>query len=68
MVSLYRDPTGERVFDKSNPSSTIEVSKHGVLTLKTPEGKMISRLEARVKELEAELKVSVSTRTQFLQS
>ena len=49
MVSLYKDPLGENIFSKH--SSTIEVGRAGVLSIRTKADK-VTELEARVKELE----------------
>lgn len=56
MVSLYRDPRGEKIFSKNE--STIEVGRAGALSMKSKPDKVIE-LEQRVKELESRLKVKV---------
>ena len=59
MVSLYQDPYGENVFDKTNPASTVEVGRSGAIGIRTKsaEGEKITLLENKVKELQNELAV-----------
>ena len=54
MVSLYRDPQGKNVFDKSQPTSTIEIGKSGTIAIKNKSAAddTIQQLESRIKELE----------------
>ena len=56
MISLYRDPLGEKIFSKHQ--STIEVGRAGALSIrKKADG--VTELEERIKELEALLKAKV---------
>ena len=56
MVSLYRDPHGEKIFSKH--SSTIEVGRAGALSIRKKED-VVSELEQKIKQLEARLKEKV---------
>ena len=60
MVSLYRDPHGENIFDKTNPASTIEIGKSGAIAIKSKSGdnEKIHALENKIKNLENELTIS----------
>lgn len=55
MVSLYKDPHGEKIF--SQHSSTIEVGRSGVLSIRKKADRVFE-LEAKVKELEGLLRES----------
>ena len=60
MVNLYRDPTGEKIFDKSNPStaSTVElVARSGIISQQATdlENEQTTKLQNRIMELEKEL-------------
>jgi len=59
MVSLYCDPTGEKIFsDKSNPTSTVEIiARSGIISQQVtdPESEQVTKLQNRIKELEREL-------------
>ena len=56
MVSLYRDPTGEKIFDSKNPASTIS-ARSGMITqqMMDPESQQVTKLQNRIKELERKL-------------
>ena len=56
MISLYRDPQGEKIFSKN--ASTVEVGRAGVLSIRNKSNKVIE-LEERIKELETRLKEKV---------
>lgn len=62
MVSLYRDPHGKKIFDKTNPTETDVTGANGLtidsglsndnnLSLETK----VSELELKISELEAQL-------------
>ena len=56
MISLYRDPQGEKIFSKN--ASTIEVGRAGALSIRNKADKVLE-LEGRIKELETRLKEKV---------
>ena len=66
MVHLYKDPKGEKIFDMSDPTSTLEINKSGSISVrinnftssqwqKESEQK-IMLLEGKVAQLEAQLR------------
>jgi len=59
MVSLYRDPMGEKIFEMSNPISRMESVqfRSGMLTQQVmgTESEQVTKLRNRIKELEREL-------------
>jgi len=59
MVSLYRDPMGEKIFDTSNPAIIMDSVpfKSGMLTQQVmgTESEQVTKLQNRIKELEREL-------------
>lgn len=57
MVSLYRDPLGERIFSTNGNSNTMNVSKGGALVevMNLNKDRRIMALESRIKELETGL-------------
>ena len=65
MVSLYTDPNGEKLFDKSIPTTSNTSNRHthnfqpqcsaGDLTGEYPEN--VASLKARIKDLESQLAV-----------
>ena len=60
MVYLYRDPAGEKIFDKSYtkaPSTVETVVRSGVISqlVTEPESEQVTKLQNRIKELEREL-------------
>lgn len=56
MISLYRDPLGEKIFSKN--MSTVEVGRAGALSMRKKADKEME-LEKRIKELETLLKEKV---------
>ena len=59
MVSLYRDPMGEKIFDTSNPAIVMDSVpfRSGMLTQQVmgTESEQVTKLRNRIKELEREL-------------
>ena len=59
MVSLYRDPMGEKIFEMSNPISRMDSVqfRSGMLTQQVmgTESEQVTKLRNRIKELEREL-------------
>lgn len=56
MINLYRDPTGENIFDKSLAMSTIEIGKGGAINVVTDKDRIAS-LESQILELRSRLEL-----------
>ena len=56
MINLYRDPTGENIFDKSLAMSTIEIGKGGAINVVTDKDRIAS-LESQIQELRSRLEL-----------
>ena len=51
MVNLYRDPRGEKIFQRSNPSNNINASKTAEAVLSNGgDGQLVAVLEGRIQE------------------
>lgn len=51
MVSLYKDPLGEKIFSTNDQSGIVSVNRGGVLVLRNKEERILA-LEAKIRELE----------------
>ena len=51
MVSLYRDPLGEKIFSTNDQSSIVNVNGGGALIFRSKDERTLA-LEARIRELE----------------